>query len=122
MKALILVGLGGAIGAIFRYTVTQYLITERFPLATLTVNVLGSLLIGIAYVLIVERMVVSHDLKYLLIAGFLGAFTTFSTFSLDTIKLIEAGQLAMAGTYIASSLVACCLATWLGVVLCRAAL
>lgn len=87
-----LVGIGGALGAIGRYTVGQRLETRRFPLSTFTVNVLGSFVLGaVVFADIGESVVLFIGV------GFCGAFTTFSTFSVDTVRLWEEGypQLAM---------------------------
>lgn len=89
------------------------------PLGTWLVNVSGSLLIGILYVLLVERLPVNTELRALLMVGFLGAFTTFSTYSLDTLLLIERGMVIQALIYTFGSVVFCLLATWLGMALTR---
>ena len=89
------VALGGALGAMGRYAVTNWafsILENRFPLGTLLVNVIGSFLIGICYVLIIEKGVLSPEWRHLLMAGFLGAFTTFSTFSLDALNLWQNGH------------------------------
>ena len=122
MKHLLLIALGGAGGALCRYGLVN-LINQfdhgKFPLGTLTVNVIGSFLIGIMYVLIAERLSLHPDWRSIIIVGFLGAFTTFSTFSLEVITLLEHGQLTTAATYIASSLLICFLVAWLAIVLTR---
>lgn len=113
---------GGAFGAIARVwlmtlidTVTQ----TRFPFGTLAVNVIGSLAMGICFVLIVERWVVAPEWRPLLVAGFLGAFTTFSAFSLDALMLMESGLLVQAMAYVLGSVVLCLLAAWTGITLTR---
>ena len=109
MKYFILVGLGGALGAIFRHLLgtTVHTFWEGFiPLGTLLVNVLGSFCIGIVFVLL-ERQLIHPDWRSVLMVGFLGAFTTFSTFSLETINLIEQGFYAHAGAYMLLSVVTC---------------
>ncbi|TFH73229.1 fluoride efflux transporter CrcB [Gammaproteobacteria bacterium LSUCC0112] len=122
------IAMGGAAGALARHgaiTLVQRwntIATGMFnglPLGTWLVNVSGSLLIGILYVLLVERLPVNADLRALLMVGFLGAFTTFSTFSLDTLLLIERGLMIQALLYTLSSVVFCLLATWLGMALTR---
>lgn len=107
------VGLGGALGAMARYAVTAYLVPvspHRFPIGTLSVNVLGSLLIGIFYVLIVERLHLAEQWRHVIMVGFLGAFTTFSTFSLETFALWQNGHGGLAASYIVVSVIACLVA------------
>lgn len=82
------VALGGALGAMGRYganALVYTLVGSRWPLGTLMVNVLGSLLMGVFYVLIVERHVLPGPWREFIMIGLLGAFTTFSTFSIDTL-------------------------------------
>jgi fluoride exporter len=119
---------GGAAGAMARHasiTLVQgwnnnTTAMSGLPLGTWLVNVSGSLLIGILYVLLVERLPVNTELRALLMAGFLGAFTTFSSYSLDTLLLIERGLVIQALIYTLGSVVFCLLATWLGMALTRA--
>ncbi|MGK0499992.1 MAG: CrcB protein [Oceanicoccus sp.] len=127
MKHLLLIALGGAFGALGRYwlstAVNAYSQNKwqlvGFPLGTLVVNIIGSFLIGILYVLILERLSLHPDWRSVAVVGFLGAFTTFSSFSLETITLLENGQLGNAVLYVASSLVLCLLVTWLAITLTR---
>jgi CrcB protein len=121
MKYLILVGLGGALGAIFRHLLgtTVHALWEGFiPVGTLLVNVLGSFCIGIVFVLL-ERQLIHPDWRSVLMVGFLGAFTTFSTFSLETINLIEQGFYAHAGAYMLLSVVTCVTMAGAGIYLGR---
>lgn len=122
MKQMLFIALGGAGGALCRYGLVN-LINQfhhgKFPLGTFSVNVIGSFLIGVMYVLIAERLSLSPDWRSILIVGFLGAFTTFSTFSLEAITLLEHGQLGNAFLYIISSLVVCLLMAWLAMILTR---
>ena len=114
MTPLIAVALGGALGALGRYGVNHLassLLATRFPLGTLAINVLGSMLIGVLYVLIVEKAVLPMEWRNLLMTGFVGALTTFSTFSLDAVALWQNGHLFLALGYIASSVVLCLLGT-----------
>ena len=116
-----MVAVGGAVGALGRYWLSEsihYFFDRQFPIAILSVNVLGSLLMGFLSVLIVDNM--QHDvvLRGFVLIGFLGAFTTFSTFSLDTIKLFEQGHYNTALLNIGMSVILCLLAAavglWLG--------
>ena len=99
----IAIALGGAAGALARYglsTVVYGWLGRAFPWGTLAVNVLGSAAIGLCFALVMQRVTVEEGSAALLqsavVVGFLGAFTTFSTFSLETIGLLEAGQIGRA--------------------------
>ncbi|ETN92354.1 camphor resistance protein CrcB [Gammaproteobacteria bacterium MOLA455] len=107
------VAVGGALGAMARYGVSTWVVqlsNHRFPYATLTVNVLGSFVMGILFVLIVERSALPTEMRDLWMIGFLGAFTTFSTFSLDALSLWQNGHLFMALLYVLATVVLCLLA------------
>ncbi|MGB0458663.1 MAG: fluoride efflux transporter CrcB [Porticoccaceae bacterium] len=107
------VALGGALGAVCRYWVSICLLpvtSYKFPFATLSVNVAGSLLMGVLYVLIVEKGGLPEQARNILMVGFLGAFTTFSTFSLDAISLWQNGGQLAALIYIISTVVLCLVA------------
>ena len=123
MKNLILIAFGGACGALSRYWVVNLINSfnrgSHFPYGTLAVNLVGSLLIGVMYVLITERLVLHPDWRSVAMVGFLGAFTTFSTFSLETIALLENGQLLTAALYTTSSLAFCFIAAWSAIQLTR---
>jgi CrcB protein len=119
---LIAIAAGGAAGALLRFWVSTGVygwLGRGFPWGTLAVNVMGSLAMGVLYVLFMERMNVTPELRAGLLIGLLGAFTTFSTFSLETLNLIEGAELFKAGLNILLSVSACVLATWLGVVIAR---
>ena len=127
MKHLLMIAAGGAAGALCRHGLVNLINNFNqvktdagaFPLATLSVNIIGSFCIGIMYVLIAERLSLHPDWRSVAIVGFLGAFTTFSTFSLETITLLENGQLSHALLYVLSSLLICVFATWLAITLTR---
>ena len=109
MKYLIFIALGGAGGAVGRYLLATWvhsLWEGKLPIGTLMVNMLGSLAIGVIYVLI-EHQVLHPDWRGVLMVGFLGAFTTFSTFSLETIHLMEAGHTLHALGYMFASATLC---------------
>jgi CrcB protein len=119
---LIAIAVGGAAGALLRFWVSTGVygwLGRGFPWGTLAVNLLGSLAIGVLYVLFMERMNVTPELRAGLLIGLLGAFTTFSTFSLETLNLIQGAELLKAGLNILLSVSACVLATWLGVLMAR---
>ncbi len=110
MNTFVAVAVGGALGAVSRYSfglVALALIGNRFPWATLGVNVVGSFLIGLAAVLIGDRIVDGELWQPLVIVGFLGAFTTFSAFSLDTLLLLQQGNYNTALAYMLGSVALC---------------
>jgi len=116
------VAFGGALGAMARFGVYNAFLKmtdSKFPWATLSVNIVGSFLIGIAFVLLTERAEFSPEMRGVITVGFLGAFTTFSTFSMDTIGFLEQGHFASAITYVLSSVLVCIIAAWLGLSLSR---
>jgi CrcB protein len=110
MKYLLFIALGGASGAVSRYLLANWvhqLWEGKLPVGTLLVNLLGSAAIGVVYVLLVEKELMHPDWRGVLMVGFLGAFTTFSTFSLETISLIEAGHWPYALAYMFASTLLC---------------
>lgn len=120
MKHLLILAMSGAFGTLIRYQVLQIFGERNFPWGTLTVNVVGSLLMGFAYVIIVERGVFDASLKPYVMTAFLGAFTTFSAFSLDVFRLIENGDVMSALSYIFASVLSCVLALTLAIFVSRA--
>lgn len=123
--AYLAVALGGAFGAISRYWIStnvESLNSSEFPLGTFTVNVIGSLLIGVLFVFFAEKAVLSEAYRQFLVVGLLGAMTTFSTFSLDTLLLFQQGHYNTALFYILSSVLVCLMAAYLGLILARAIL
>lgn len=123
MKYLIFIALGGATGSVSRYLLSNWLhgLWEgHFPVGTLLVNTLGSFAIGVVYVMVVERQFIHPDWQGVLTVGFLGAFTTFSTFSLETITLLEAGHTVQAIGYMFGSAVVCVVMAGLAMHLTRA--
>ena len=122
MSQLIAIALGGALGALARYgasTGVHALLGRGFPYGTLTVNVAGSLAMGFLYIVLIERLSLAAEWRAVLLVGFLGAFTTFSTFSLETFNLVEGGEWLKAAANVVLSVVLCLFAAWLGVVLGR---
>jgi len=112
MMIWIQIALGGAIGAVARYGIGLIFL---FPYATLTVNVLGSFLMGLAFVYLASRSAAAP----LIMTGILGGFTTFSAFSLDALKLYEAGRIAAASGYVIGSVVLSIFALIIGVAIAR---
>lgn len=122
MTQVFAIAAGGAIGALMRYWVSigvHGLVGRSFPYGTLTVNVLGSLAMGLLFVLLIERMDASSIWRAALLVGLLGAFTTFSTFSIETLNLLEEGAYTRAIMNVMLSVVLCIGAAWVGVKLGR---
>ena len=111
------VGLGGAIGASMRYllsAMTHQMLGHGFPYGTLMVNVVGSLLIGYLMVLLPESDSGTPVLRLLLVTGLLGGFTTYSAFSVETLRLAQTGFPLRALANIGQTLVLCLAAVWVG--------
>lgn len=122
MMSIISIAIGGAAGSLCRYGMSNgiYLLLGRsFPYGTLAVNILGSFVMGIVYILMIERASISEELRAGITIGLLGAFTTFSTFSIETINLIESGEILKAGLNILFSVTLCIVGCWLGMNLSR---
>ena len=118
MNTYLAIAVGGAFGAMSRYWISQSverLNGPEFPLGTFTVNLLGSFLIGVLFIIFAEKLQVAEPWRPLLIIGFLGAMTTFSTFSLDALLLFQQGHYNTALFYIFSSVVACLFAAYMGI-------
>lgn len=122
MNQALAIATGGALGALLRYW-TSLAVHSRlgagFPYGTLTVNVVGSLLMGFLYIWFVDRLAMGPAVRGFLFIGVLGAFTTFSTFSLETLNLIESGQPGKAVLNVAISVLVCVTAAGLGVLAAR---
>lgn len=113
---------GGALGAIMRFWVSGGIyawLGRDFPYGTLSVNLIGSFFIGIAFILLTERLTLGAEVRAFVLIGFLGAFTTFSTFSLETLILLQEGLLIKAAGNILLSVFLCIIATWSGIILAR---
>ncbi|HHH43049.1 MAG TPA: fluoride efflux transporter CrcB [Gammaproteobacteria bacterium] len=122
MNQVLAIAGGGAAGALLRYWMSSgvYLLAGRaFPYGTLAVNVLGSLLMGFLYIWLLERVPAGATMRAFVLVGLLGAFTTFSTFSIETLNLIEAGQIGRAVLNVLLSVLLCIGAATLGVMLAR---
>ena len=109
---ILLVAAGGAVGSVCRYLLSSVHVAS-FPWGTLTVNVLGSLLIGLLAGLS-GRGILSPELKLLLVTGFCGGFTTFSTFASESLGMMKAGEVLTAAVYVGVSVTVGILAVWGG--------
>ena len=119
MQIYLWIGLGSALGGMARYWcsgVMANLIGETFPWGTLLVNVLGSLLIGFFATITAPdgRLFVDATMRQFVMLGLLGGYTTFSSFSLQTLALLNDGEWLYAGLNIGASVILCLLAVWLG--------
>ena len=117
MKDLLLVGFGGFVGSIARYLISKLNISIQIfsmPVGTLTVNILGSLLIGILIGMSAKTELISSNLRLLLVVGFCGGFTTFSTFSAESMGFIQNGQIATMLIYTATSIILGLAAVYIG--------
>ena len=122
MTHALAIAAGGAIGALLRYwtsTAVHNRLGTGFPYGTLTVNVAGSLLMGFLYIWLIDRLAVGPALRAFLLIGILGAFTTFSTFSMETLNLLESGQPGKALANVLVSVTVCIIAAGLGVLAAR---
>lgn len=121
MQILAIAG-GGALGALGRFWVSSgvyRLLGRDFPWGTLAVNILGSFVMGLLFVLFLDRLTTGPEVRSAVLVGFLGAFTTFSTFSLETLVLLEEGYMGKAFLNMWVSVLVCLLACWAGVLLGR---
>lgn len=113
-----LVFLGGGLGSVLRFLLSAYVVSRLgtgFPFATLGINVVGSFFIGVFVALAGERIhALSEAGRFFFAVGFCGGFTTFSTFSLETLTMLQSGRVGLAGMYVLLSIIGCVLGTALG--------
>ena len=114
IRNLLLVAIGGAVGSVLRYLLSG--INTSFPWGTFAVNILGSLLIGLL-VGLVSKGVLSPEMKLLMVTGFCGGFTTFSTFANESFGMMKVGDVLQMALYVGASIVIGILAVWGGMAL-----
>jgi len=122
MKETVVAFLGGGVGTVFRYWLSGSVyrfVGTTFPYGILLVNVIGCLLIGFLMALFEDRFVVQPLLRIFLTIGVLGGFTTFSTFSYETISLFREGSILIGLGNVLYSVAGCLIATWIGTVIGR---
>lgn len=123
MRTIVAVGVAGFFGAIVRYGLEGFVSSRNggsFPWGTFVVNVSGSLVLGFLFAVLIEgRVIVVPWLRTAMTVGFLGAYTTFSTLTLETFRLVEEGSIGLAGTNVLGSLAIGLVAVYVGVVLGR---
>jgi len=116
------IGIGAAVGANARYVLGQ-LVAPRlgsdFPFGTLIINVTGSLLIGLIFTLLADRLLADTHWRLLLVIGLLGGYTTFSTFSLETIAMLQVGRWVPAFVYAGASVMLSLVGCYVGIILAR---
>ncbi len=120
MWQILAVALGGAVGCVGRFIVSEgvYAICGRqFPFGILTVNILGSFLMGFLAIVMINRLEMDFIWRGAILVGFLGGFTTFSSFSIDTVQLIQEGLWLKAAVYVLASVCLCLCATGIGIYL-----
>jgi CrcB protein len=120
IKQLILVGLGGGVGSVMRFLISKITFAQSsFPWATFAVNIAGCFLIGLLIGLSAKYQFLDANMRLLLVTGFCGGFTTFSTFSAENVYLYQAGNYFLLASYVLLSVIAGFAAVFLGLVLSR---
>ena len=113
LQQICLVAAGGALGAAMRYLIGEWLNGDGFPYATLTVNLIGSLVLGMLTVGIAQQFV-SEQMVLVFATGFLGAFTTMSAFSIETVSMFDRGDSTLAFSYIGITMIVCPFLAFIG--------
>ena len=116
MKQLFLVFLGGGLGSIIRLIINRLIPSESFPYSTLTVNMIGSFLIGLIISYLIDSNMLKSDYYYFLVVGICGGLTTFSAFSIENFNFIKSNEIFNSFIYIFISVSLCIALTYLGFV------
>jgi CrcB protein len=119
----VVVGIGGCLGSILRFWLGNYVGSKmgtRFPYGTFVINITGSFLIGLVFAFLTERSEWSPYWRYLIPIGFIGGYTTFSSFEFETLRTIQEGQVGIGLLYVTSSVVLGLAAVWGGLIAGRA--
>lgn len=122
MATILAIAVGGGIGSVARYLLTLWcerMLGEDFPYGIFLANIIGSFAIGICFVFLLERAAMPEIARSLLMVGFLGGFTTFSAFSLQTISMLQSGRWPEAMIYVFGSVLLSLFGAWAGIVLAR---
>lgn len=118
----IVVGAGAAVGGMARYWLSQFIhkyFVTAFPYGTMTINIVGSFALGFFMYYLSARKMISSEMQLFLTVGFCGGFTTFSTFSLETVNLLRDSEFLLGGINIVGSVVLCLLGTYLAYVISK---
>jgi fluoride exporter len=119
----VIVGIGGFIGSVLRFWVASYIgqrMGTRFPYGTFIINITGSFLVGLVMTVLSEKINLSPNWRYLIPIGFIGGYTTFSTFEYETLRAIQDGQLTIATLNVVLSVLVGFLMVWTGVIVGKA--
>ena len=123
MLKYLFVGIGGRLGSILRFLLGSHIggkMGTRFPYGTLVINITGSFLTGLVFALLTVRTTWSPNWRYLIPIGFIGGYTTFSSFEFETLRTIQDGQIGLGLLYVATSVIIGFVAVWGGVIAGRA--
>ena len=123
MLKYLMVGVGGCLGSILRFWLGSYIgnkMGSRFPYGTFVINITGSFLVGLVFALLTVKTQWSPNWRYLIPIGFIGGYTTFSSFEYETLRTMQGGQIGLGLLYVAASVVVGFVAVWGGMIAGRA--